>query len=76
MLPKIESYIKSLLNEFYQISDERKELLNPFVNYILQKYKLNEIINSIFICTHNSRRSQFAQIWAKVASVFYGIKKY
>lgn len=74
MLPKIESYIKSLLNEFHQISDERKELLNPFVNYILQKYKSNEIINLIFICTHNSRRSQFAQIWAKVASEFYGIK--
>ena len=26
-----------------------------------------------FICTHNSRRSQFSQIWAQTAADFYGI---
>lgn len=30
--------------------------------------------NLVFICTHNSRRSQFAQVWAAVAAVHYGIR--
>ena len=25
-----------------------------------------------FICTHNSRRSQFTQVWAKIISDYYG----
>ncbi|MBK8944502.1 MAG: protein-tyrosine-phosphatase [Ignavibacteriae bacterium] len=74
MFSKIENYLNSLTQEFYQISDQRKDLLNDFVNYILQKQNYKENSNLIFICTHNSRRSQFAQIWAKVASDFYGIE--
>lgn len=74
MFLKIENYLKSLTQEFHQISDQRKELLNDFVNYVLQKQNSKEKVNLIFICTHNSRRSQFAQIWAKVASEFFGIK--
>jgi arsenate reductase len=27
-----------------------------------------------FICTHNSRRSQFSQIWAQTAAAYYGIE--
>jgi len=29
-----------------------------------------------FICTHNSRRSQFSQIWAQTAAAYYGIEAY
>ena len=34
----------------------------------MQPIKLN------FICTHNSRRSQLGQVWAKAISAHYGIK--
>ena len=27
-----------------------------------------------FICTHNSRRSQFSQIWAQIAAQYFGIQ--
>ena len=30
-------------------------------------------VNLLFVCTHNSRRSQFAQVWAKVAASYFDI---
>ena len=30
----------------------------------------------IFICTHNSRRSHIAQIWAQAAAAYYGIENF
>lgn len=58
---------------FDAISTERKAVLQPLVDYIQQKLEESEIINLNFICTHNSRRSHFAQIWAQVAAVHFNI---
>jgi hypothetical protein len=29
----------------------------------------------VFVCTHNSRRSQLSQVWAKVAATYYGVPR-
>jgi arsenate reductase len=57
-----------------QISVERKEILNPLVEYIKNKKTKGEIIRLNFICTHNSRRSHLAQIWAQTMSYHFGIQ--
>ncbi|WP_099370827.1 low molecular weight phosphatase family protein [Sphingobacterium sp. 1.A.5] len=56
------------------ISEDRKEILQPLILYIQDKISLNKPINLNFICTHNSRRSHFSQIWAQVASSYYKVK--
>ena len=71
-LPKLEDSIKQILN--IPITDERKEVLSPLIHYIREKQDKNEAINLNFICTHNSRRSQFSQIWAKVAASYFGVE--
>lgn len=55
------------------ISEERKELLQVLIAYIQSKLDSEEEINLNFICTHNSRRSQFSQIWAQTAADYFGI---
>jgi len=55
------------------ISEERIALLSPLISYIQQKIDSHESINLNFICTHNSRRSQFSQIWAFTASKYFEI---
>lgn len=55
------------------ISPERQSALQPLVNYLKQKIEMGEPSNLNFICTHNSRRSHFSQIWAQVASAYYEI---
>ncbi|GJM63356.1 protein-tyrosine-phosphatase [Persicobacter diffluens] len=56
-----------------EISAERKEILQVLIDYINEKRAKGEALHLNFICTHNSRRSQFSQIWAKTAADFHGI---
>lgn len=55
------------------ISAERKIILKPLVDYIQQKSDSRQEINVNFICTHNSRRSHLAQVWAQVASAYFNV---
>ncbi|WP_447950718.1 arsenate-mycothiol transferase ArsC [Chryseobacterium koreense] len=57
-----------------KVSDERKQILKPLVDFIQNKQELNEMINLNFICTHNSRRSHLSQIWAQTMAEFFGVK--
>jgi arsenate reductase len=71
MYNEIENSIHSILN--IEIPDNRKITLTPLIQYVQQKLKAKEPVNLNFICTHNSRRSQFSQIWAYTAANYYGI---
>lgn len=55
------------------ISNERKENLQVLIDYIQEKVMAGEELNLNFICTHNSRRSQFSQIWAQTAADYFRI---
>lgn len=74
MISKIKKYCETLIGSFNEISEERKILLLKLSGYIEQKKRENKPINLVYICTHNSRRSHFGQIWAKVAAQYFGIK--
>ena len=56
------------------ISEERKEVLQPLIEYIQNKVNDNEVIRLNFICTHNSRRSHLSQIWAQTMAFQFGIR--
>ncbi len=73
MYSAIQSYCDSLVREFDSISAERKAVLEKISGYISQKFEMNQPVNLVYICTHNSRRSHFGQIWAAVACNYYGI---
>ncbi len=73
VISSVEKYINSFLAEEFVISDERKIQIKEISHYIKNKIKFNLPINLIFICTHNSSRSQFAQIWAQTVREYYKI---
>jgi arsenate reductase (thioredoxin) len=58
---------------FAAISAERLQLLDEMADYLLAKIKQGKEIRLNFICTHNSRRSQFSQVWAQTAAAYFGI---
>jgi arsenate reductase len=72
LLSPLESFRKQL--DFSSISAERKSILQELINYIQAQKNEHKEIHLNFICTHNSRRSQFSQLWAQTASFYYGIK--
>nr|WP_315169755.1 protein-tyrosine-phosphatase [uncultured Flavobacterium sp.] len=72
MFPKIKSTIEQLC--FDTISEERKQVLAPLVQFIQSKTNSGLAIRLNFICTHNSRRSHLSQVWAQTAAAYYNIK--
>ena len=66
LLPDVDKYVEARLTEFDQISEERKQLLAKFAEYIKQCQREERPCNLVFICTHNSRRSHLSQVWAQV----------
>lgn len=69
---KIENLIKTL--DPNSISEERKTVLQPLVDFIQEKVSNNEDIRINFICTHNSRRSHLSQVWAQTMANYFNIK--
>jgi arsenate reductase len=55
------------------VSNDRTAILLPLVEYIQSKVNTNEAIRLNFICTHNSRRSHLAQIWAQTMAFHFRI---
>ena len=74
MYPTIKTYCDKLVTQFDSISNERKLLLEKISNYISKKVAINQTVHLVYICTHNSRRSHFGQVWASVAANYYSAK--
>ena len=68
---ELHDLIKSLNHE--TITEERKEVLQPLIDYIQKNVENKNPNNLNFICTHNSRRSHLSQVWAQTAAFYYGI---
>lgn len=74
MYKNIQHYCDSLKTEFEIIPNERKVLLEKISKYISGKLESNLPVQLVYICTHNSRRSHFGQIWAHIAANYYQLK--
>ena len=60
--PNVKDFLKSTFSK-QNINSERKNLLKKIASKIAVEISLNGYVNVVFICTHNSRRSQIAQTW-------------
>ena len=79
MYNNIEKYCSELSSHYSDIPQDRKLLLQKISDYIRQKRVANEVVSLVYICTHNSRRSHFGQVWGAVAAAYYklsGIRTY
>lgn len=63
----------NLPKNFDSISEERKISLREIGEFILSKKQQHQKADLTFICTSNSRRSHFAQIWMHTAAMYYGL---
>jgi len=68
---KLKEYSDNLPKDFNKIPGERKQILEEIGDYIFQSISDNKSAKLLFICTQNSRRSQFAQVWAQTATYYY-----
>lgn len=71
LFPEIDQTVRIFKKR--PIPTDRKVVLEPLINYMVGRIKKGEPIKLNFICTHNSRRSQFSQIWAHVAGYYFNL---
>lgn len=64
---------ETISNVSTNISEDRKEVLQPLIDYIQNGVNNKELINLNFICTHNSRRSHLSQVWAQTMAHYLSI---
>ena len=69
---KIEDVISNL--NIDSISKDRKETLQPLIDFIQVKTTEDKKIRINFICTHNSRRSHLSQVWAQTMANYCNVK--
>ena len=71
---KVETYVTARVAEFGEIPAERQAALQEVADYVTKRLADGGTARLTFVCTHNSRRSHFSQLWAKAAAVHYGIE--
>lgn len=70
----IKNYCDTLVKCFDEIPNERKLILQKIADFITTKQRENLPIQLVYICTHNSRRSHFGQVWSAVAAQYFNTK--
>lgn len=56
------------------ISTERREALQPLIDFMKNKVESKSDIRINFICTHNSRRSHLSQVWAQALAHHFNVE--
>ena len=72
LFSKIAETIETL--DIKTISKKRILILNDLTEHIQLRITQNKKVSLVFICTHNSRRSHLAQVWAQSIAHHFLIK--
>lgn len=67
----LQAYIRQL--DIASVPEARQQLLGPIAGWITARLQAGEAARLVFICTHNSRRSQLAQIWLHGLAAAWGV---
>lgn len=70
--------IQALLHDFETNgidASERQDQIAAGAEFLASKLAAKQAPDAMFVCTHNSRRSQFAHVWAAVAASHFGLDR-
>lgn len=71
LFPRISREIIELKES--SLSEDRKQTLQPLIDYIQIKISGIQEVRLNFICTHNSRRSHLSQVWAQALASYFKV---
>ncbi|MCR1795631.1 MULTISPECIES: hypothetical protein [Leptospira] len=69
----LKLFLQKRETEYSQISEDRKKTLLQFSESIKLSLAENNLSELVFVCTHNSRRSQIAQMLMLTSAEYLGI---
>jgi protein-tyrosine phosphatase/arsenate reductase len=71
--PQLSSYVAENEDSLQDIAEDRRAALEEIARFIDRQLEAGRTAKLTFICTHNSRRSHMAQLWAQAAAAHYGV---
>jgi protein-tyrosine phosphatase/arsenate reductase len=72
--PQVAAFVQESESNFDDIPEDRKAQLEKIALYVRKRIHEKRDVRLTFICTHNSRRSHMAQVWAEAAAAYYGVQ--
>jgi arsenate reductase len=75
LLPELAGYVGARLSELDEIPVPRRRSLEALSDFVGHRGESDEPARLTFICTHNSRRSQMAQLWAQAAARRFSVPR-
>lgn len=73
LYPELSAYLDARAGEFDRIEPARRRALDELASYVRSARASGEPVRLNFICTHNSRRSHFGQLWAAAAAARFAV---
>ncbi len=73
MREPLRRYLQERRAEGGDIDPRRRVLLDRLAAFVVSRRQRAEPARLLFVCTHNSRRSHLAQVWAQAAALAFGI---
>ncbi|MFQ5731174.1 MAG: low molecular weight phosphatase family protein [Planctomycetaceae bacterium] len=70
----LKAYVDRVVKQTHDVPTKRRKTLDAIAASIGKQLESHGKTAVLFVCTHNSRRSQFAQVWAHAAARYYGVK--
>ena len=71
--PSLAQTVESMADDTVDIAQVRQSELNEVALWVADMLIDSGHVNLTFICTHNSRRSHLAQVWAQVGAEVAGV---
>jgi protein-tyrosine phosphatase/arsenate reductase len=73
LFPELAAYIAERLGEADEIPTGRTAELDEIAGWVGERVRGGGPARLVFICTHNSRRSHMAQLWAEAAARLFDV---
>ncbi|MDA0728559.1 MAG: protein-tyrosine-phosphatase [Bacteroidetes bacterium] len=71
--PVLDLLVQTIAHDTSLVTQERKSELNALAQWAADRLAQGDQAPMVFICTHNSRRSHMAQVWAAAAAARVGL---
>lgn len=73
LYPTLARYLADRRGEMGRIDPQRRAQLDPIADHLRAQIASGHTPGLLFVCTHNSRRSHMAQLWAAAAAHAHGL---
>jgi hypothetical protein len=73
---ELQRYTDNLVENLDKVPKQRELMLSEISKSMSTDYLENKTGKVLFVCTHNSRRSQIAEVWFKYATLYFGIQHF